>query len=124
MRRTITLSFEMKVWQDFTNFISCHPNFFQKAIEINEKEIEEDPKHIFHGEENKMVAMKLNENMIWPTFMEKKQVDNFSSGAGLYFHRYGGVDELRYKMTLDVLKGKSRSRGVCWIGVPGIGKSK
>jgi hypothetical protein len=74
-----------------------------------------------------MVALELalevdgiRRSVKWPTFiLGPKQVKE--SQPRIYFHRFGGFDDIRYEKTLERLKENDENR-TCWMGTPGIGK--
>jgi hypothetical protein len=101
----------------FAKFARGNPTFFKDAI-ANQQQIDS---------ESSMVALELNlevdgirRSVKWPTFIRGPKQGK-ESQPHVYFHRFGGFDEIRYEKTLERLKDNDENK-TCWLGTPGIGK--
>jgi hypothetical protein len=72
-----------------------------------------------------MVALELalevegiRRSVKWPTFIRQQGEETHPQ---VYFHRFGGFDDIRYEKTLERLK-EAKEHSTCWMGTPGIGK--
>jgi hypothetical protein len=100
----------------FAKFARGNPTFFKDAIATQQQ---------IDSEAN-MVALELTlevdgirRSVKWPTFIRGQDAE---TQPQVYFHRFGGFDDIRYEKTLKSLKENSQNNAA-WMGSPGIGKS-
>jgi hypothetical protein len=101
----------------FAKFARGNPTLFKDAI-ATQQQIDS---------ESDMVAVELalevdgiRRSVKWPTFIRGPKQGK-ESQPNIYFHRFGGFDDIRYEETLQSLK-ENKENKTCWLGTPGIGK--
>jgi hypothetical protein len=106
--------------EDFKMFAKIargNPSFFKDAIAIQQQI---DPQLNMVALELALDVDGIRRSVKWPTFILGPKQD-LETQHDVYFHRFGGFEDIRYERTLERLKENDENR-TCWMGTSGIGK--